>query len=201
MADNTTLNTGAGGDVVRTNDRSSVKTPVVMLDLGSDSAESIVDGTSATPAALMPVGGKAVAIVATPSVGTAAYVAKDAVGTLLSFSNAARVSGGSITVDAVTIVDKAQQMMTMELVLFNASITTPTDSSAFDPTDAELLTCIGVIPISTWYDFNDNSVAHRAGLGLTAVLAGTTLYGVLVARSSGTLSASDLQVLVSITQN
>jgi hypothetical protein len=202
MADNTTLNSGSGGDVVRTEDRGGIKTPVVMLDLGpGGGSESVVDGTAASPAALLPTGGKAVTITQTPTVGTAAYVAKDAVGGLLTFANAARVSGGSICVDAVTIVDKAQQMMSLDLVLFNVTFTAPTDSSAFDPTDAELLTCIGVIPITVWSDFNDNSVASRSGLGLTANLAGTSLFGALVARSAGTLSNGDIQVAVTITQN
>ena len=201
MADNTTLNTGSGGDVVRSNDRSAVKTPVVMLDLGSDSTESIVDGTVAAPAALLPTGGKAVTITQTPTVGTAAYVAKDAVGGLLTFANAARVSAGSISIDAVTIVDKAQQMMSLDLVLFNATIGAPTDSSPFDPTDAELLTCIGVIPVTVWSDFTDNSVASRSALGLTANLAGTSLFGALVARTGGSLSNGDIQVAVTITQN
>jgi hypothetical protein len=190
MADNTTLNTGSGGDVVRTEDRSSVKTPVVMLDLGSSAAEAIIDGTAVAPAALLPVGGKAVTITQTPTVGTGAYVA-----------NAARLSGGSITIDAVTIVDKSQTMLVLDLVLFNVTFSAPTDSSVFDPTDAELLTCIGVVPISTWSDFNDNSVASRAGLGLTANLAGTSLFGALVARSAGSLTNGDIQVAVTITQN
>jgi hypothetical protein len=201
MADNTTLNTGSGGDVVRTEDRSSVKTPVVMLDLGSSAAEAIIDGTAVAPAALLPVGGKAVTITQTPTVGTGAYVAKDAVGGLLTFANAARLSGGSITIDAVTIVDKSQTMLVLDLVLFNVTFSAPTDSSVFDPTDAELLTCIGVVPISTWSDFNDNSVASRAGLGLTANLAGTSLFGALVARSAGSLTNGDIQVAVTITQN
>ena len=34
MADNTTLSTGAGGDVMRDKDRAGVKTTIVGLDLG-----------------------------------------------------------------------------------------------------------------------------------------------------------------------
>ena len=92
-------------------------------------------------------------------------------------------------------------MLSIDLVLFNATISAPTDSSPFDPTDAELLTCVGVISITTWADFNDNSVASRFSLGLTANLAGTSLFGALVARSAGTLTNGDIQVAVTITQN
>ncbi len=201
MTDNSTLNAGTGGDVIRTNDRSSVKTPVMMIDIGTDATESIIDGTAAAPAALMPTGGKSFAITQIPTVGTAAYVAKDAVGGLLTFANAARASGGSFILDSVTIADKSASMPILDLVLFNVTLTGPTDSSVFDPTDAELLTCIGVVPISTWADFNDNSVAHRSGLGVNVVLAGTSLFGVLVARSSFSLTNGDIQVIVTVTQN
>jgi len=42
MANNTTINTGTGGDVIRDIDRSGVKTQVVQVDLGGSSAESLL---------------------------------------------------------------------------------------------------------------------------------------------------------------
>lgn len=203
MADNTTLNAGAAGDVVRTNDRAAVKTPVVMLDLGSDSAESILDGTAAIPAALVPVSGGIVKrLTQTPTVTAGAYSANDAVGGLLTFSNAARASGGSIVIDAITIVDKSQQDPTLELLLFDQTFTNVADNAAFDPTDADLANVIGIIPFTVWYDFADNSVTTRAGLGLSCKLAGTDLFGQLVTRTAPTLSAtSDIIVILHVTQN
>ena len=41
-SDNTTLNSGAGGDVVRDINRNGVKTQVVQLDVGGQSVESLV---------------------------------------------------------------------------------------------------------------------------------------------------------------
>lgn len=199
MADNVAITAGSG-TAIATDEVSSVHYQRVKLDAGGDGA-SLPVVSAAAPAVVLPVGNAAVTITQTPTVGTAAYVAKDAVGGLLTFANAARVSGGSITVDAVTIVDKSQSMGALDLVLFNVTFTAPTDSSAFDPTDAELLTCVGVVPITTWYDFNDNSVAHRSGLGLTATLAGTSLFGALVARSGFSLTNGDIQVMLAITQN
>ncbi len=199
MADNVAITAGSG-TAIAADDVSSVFYQRVKLDAGADGATSpIVD--AAVPTVLLPTGGKAVDITVTPTVGGAAYVAKDAVGGLLTFANAARASGGSIIVDAATIVDKSQTMLLLDLVLFNATFSATADSSPFDPTDAELLTCIGVIPITTWVDFNDNSVAHRSGLGLTAVLVGTSLFGQLVARSAGSLTNGDIQVKLAITQN
>ncbi len=44
MADNTTLNPGAGGDTVRDKDRAGVKTQIVALDLNPSGSESLMSG-------------------------------------------------------------------------------------------------------------------------------------------------------------
>lgn len=135
---------------------------------------------------------------------TTAYAIKDAVGGLLTFANAVRSSGGSCRIDAVQLVDKDQEMADLDLVLFDRSITAPTDNAVFDPTDTELGYVVGVVPIGGGYyaNFNDNAVAAASGLGLTAVLNGTDLYGVLVARSTPTYTAvDDLVVTVTILQD
>lgn len=44
MADNTSLNPGASGDVIRSKDRTGVKTQIVMLDLNTSGSEDLVAG-------------------------------------------------------------------------------------------------------------------------------------------------------------
>lgn len=44
MADNTTINPGAAGDVIRSEDRTGVKTQIVGLDLNPAGAESLMAG-------------------------------------------------------------------------------------------------------------------------------------------------------------
>lgn len=202
MADNTTLNTGSGGDVMRTNDRSAVKTPVVMLDLGSDSAESVVDGTAAAPAALMPTSVKIAKLQATPTVTAGAYSANDAVGGKLDFANAARASGGSIVIETAIIGDKAAALSSVELWLFDTDFNAVADNAAFDPNDADLGTLVAIIPFSTWYAAADNGASVRSALGITAKLTGTSLYGQLVTRTDPTLaSTSDVFVTLHVVQN
>lgn len=133
---------------------------------------------------------------------TPAYTAKDAVGGKLTFTNAARTSGGSITIQTAVIIDRSQQMPVLELVLFDRDFTASNDNAAFDPTDADLAYCIGVIRISDYADFNDNAVAVRAGIGLTAKLEGTDLYGQLVTRSTPTFVATtDIVVALTIVRD
>lgn len=51
MADNTTLATMTGGDVVRSKDRSSVKTNIAILDTNDGGAETLMDGANGLPIA------------------------------------------------------------------------------------------------------------------------------------------------------
>lgn len=132
-----------------------------------------------------------------------AYEAGDAVGALMTFANAAATSGGSIHVEGVTIVDEDSQLTAVDLVLFRASITAPTDDAVFDPTDAELLDCVGVVKFfqADYSTFNDNSVAHK-DTALTAKLSGTSLFGVLVTRGTPTYaSTSSIHVTLTIVQD
>lgn len=138
-----------------------------------------------------------------PTVSLTAYSSKDAIGGLLTFTGAARSAGGSIRVEAVQVVDRDQEMKDLDLVLFDRAITAPTDNAIFAPSDAELDYCVGRIPIRSfdWADFSTNAVAHVLA-GLSAVLNGTDLYGVLVARGTPTFTAStDLTVTLSIIQD
>lgn len=145
---------------------------------------------------------KVVRLQATPTVSTTpAYTAKDAVGGLLTFAGAVRASGGTCRVEAVQLVDKGQQMAALDLVLFDRSITAPTDNAAFDPTDTELGYVVAVVPIGSYADLNDNAVAD-VPVGRSMVLNGTDLYGVLVNRGAPTYtSTSDLVVSLTILQD
>jgi hypothetical protein len=133
-----------------------------------------------------------VRVAQTPTISAGAiYAAKDVVGTLLTFAGAARFNGGSGRVVSVQVVDKDQERADLDLILFDAAPTVASDNSPFDPTDAELLTCVGWIPIGGGFysDFTDNSVAH-VDTNLHYVLAATSLYGVLVARSTPTYTGT-----------
>lgn len=55
MADNTTLNPGAAGDVIRTVEKTGKKTQVVTLDLGGSGAESLTSGSVPVTAASLPL--------------------------------------------------------------------------------------------------------------------------------------------------
>lgn len=200
MADNVAITAGAGTSIA-TDDVSSVHYQVIKLDAGGDGASArVID--QAVPTVLVPTGGKVIRLTATPTITAGAYVANDAVGGLLTFANAARSSGGSIIIEGITIVDEASQAAALELVLFDQTFTNTADNAAFDPTDADLANVIGVIAVSTYYTFTDNSVATRFGLGLACKLSGTSLFGQLLTRGAPTYVATDdITVILHVTQN
>ena len=138
------------------------------------------------------------AITQTPTVTAGAYVAGDAVGGLLTFADAARSQLTGV-VTTVVITDKAAQGVDLELVLFGTTFTPTADNAPFDPSDADLLNIIGVIPVDNHFAFNDNGVSHRRNVGLWFEAQATTIYGQLVTRGAPTYaSTSDLQVTIVI---
>lgn len=142
---------------------------------------------------------ESIRITQTPTISTTIYAAKDAIGGLLTFANAARWSGGTGRVVAVQLYDKDQERADIDLVLFDTTLTAPTDNAVFDPTDTELLTSVGWIPIGGGFysDFNDNTLAH-IDCDLTYRLTGTSLFGVLVSRSTPTYTATN-DIVITLT--
>lgn len=139
----------------------------------------------------------------TPTVSTTpAYTAKDAVGGLLTFASVVQSDQKSGVLMNVTVIDASQQRPSLELVLFDRTFTASTDNAVFDPSDADLANCIGVVAINSWSDFNDNSIATVSGVSLPLVLNGTSLYGQLVTRGTPTFVAtSDITVIVTVLQD
>lgn len=204
MADGIAITAGSGTTVATDDLGATGHVQWVKLRDGTDGGTDTIPGTAARGLSVDPRL-KVVRLSATPTVSTSpAYAAKDAVGGLMTFSNAARASGGTIRVDAVQVEDKGQQMKDLDLVLFDRSITAPTDNAVFAPSDAEVANCVGVVPITAgdFADFSTNSVASRTAVGLSAVLNGTDLFGVLVARGTPTYaSTSDIVVTLTIVQD
>lgn len=145
-----------------------------------------------------------VRLAVTPTISTSpAYTAKDAVGGLMTFSNAVRLSGSSGKLLAIQIEDKGQQRADLDLVLFDRSISAPTDNAIFNPSDTEVGQCVAWIPVGggMYADFSTNSVAHL-DVQTEFLLNGTDLFGVLVARTTPTYtSTTDIVVTLTIQQD
>lgn len=204
MADNVAITAGSGTTIGT--DEVTIGAVLqhvqrVKLVDGTDGGTDLLAGTAARGLYVDPRP-KVVRLSVTPTVSTSpAYTAKDAVGALMTFSNAVRASGGTCRIDGVQVVDKSQQRPDLELVLFDRTVSAPTDNAIFNPSDAELATCVGVVYIGGWSDLSTNSVAD-VPYGREVVLNGTDLFGVLVTRSTPTFVATtDIVVILTIIQD
>lgn len=140
-------------------------------------------------------------VTATPTITAGAYAAGDAVGGKLTFSNVADGSGRSILINTLVLKDLAKQLASLQLVLFNQDFTATLDNDPFDPTDADLANCCGIIPItgSDYGSFNDNAVAVVRSVGLELALSGSNdLYGQLFTVSSTPTYASTSDISVTL---
>lgn len=202
MADNFGITTGSDA-TISADDVGGVLFQNVKLDIGAGGATTpvVAGGTSSDAIPVVPRY-KRSRLSVTPTISTSIYAAKDAVGGIMTFANAARSSAGSGVIRAVTVIDKGQQMAALDLVLFDQTIAgTVTDNNPFDPDDATLANTIGWVAIAAttgYKDFNDNSVAF-AQCEIPYVCAATSLFGALVARGTPTFtSTSDLVVVLTV---
>ena len=139
---------------------------------------------------------------AVPAISTAIYASGDALGGLLVFDGAPRVPGGTGIIEGLLITDRASQQSAMDLVLFSSTFAVTADNAAFDPNDADLDVCIGVIPVTAanYWGFNDNSVANVYPISLPfPTLVDDKIRGQLVVRGTPTYATtSDIRVRLSI---
>lgn len=140
-----------------------------------------------------------------PTVQAAAYAAGASIGGLLTFVNAApSSSGSSAIVQGASVTFSSGVIPTMDLVLLGAAPTggTITDRVAVAIAAADLAKVIGVLHLTdtALLGAAAPSVVQVTGLVMPVRLsAGTSLYGVLVARTGVTLgSVSDVVVSLNL---
>lgn len=121
-----------------------------------------------------------------------------------SFANAVRDTGVTSLIKSITISDKqSASAVAMELWLFSASFTAPTDNAAWNMTGATGQTCLGVIPLPTtkWYASSASKVYSDDTLNIVIKPSATSLFYALVARgTTPTWASLDLQISLGIEQ-
>ena len=138
-----------------------------------------------------------------PTITAGAYSLNDAVGGMLIFGSASKGAGQSGVIEALRIVDRAQQMVALDLFLFDQAFTAVADNAAFAVSDADMENYIGLIPVSVahYADLLTNSAASPYSFLLPYVTVGSpNLYGQLVVRSGPPtyVATSDLRIRLSV---
>ena len=203
MADNTTLNAGSGGDVIGSDDISSVKYQRIKLIFGPDGTNS-GDVSRTNP---LPAGQPLVSVTAnfTRPADTTAYAVGDVVcnstssPAVLTFSGMANYNGGSGTIlQAILYLGTNPTTKPVyDLFLFDTAPTIDNDNATFTPTDAEIKTCVGVVSFGVGIPGDTTgtgtNTVYQAQPMLAYVCAGgaSSLSGVLVARNAITPTSAD----------
>jgi hypothetical protein len=198
MADNVTL--PGTGSVVAADDVSGVLYQRVKLAAGGEGAVTAdLDGRALAAGAALYVDARPVVsrIQVTPTVSAAsAYTSGDCLGGLMTITDAARASGGSGVLQAVTVLDKDNERAAIDLLFFNQSVTSAGDNAAVAFSDTDMANCIGVMsmPIynAAWPGSPANAISSLLGVALPYICVGTAnLYCQAVVRSTPTYTATD----------
>lgn len=149
-------------------------------------------------------GGDVLRATASPAVTAGAYAENDVIGVKMTLAGMARIAAGSGIVQSIAVHCKTAQTGAMDLLLFMAdpSASTFTDNGALAVNAADFDKLIGVVSFGEddWTSLGTPSIAQKQGLSMPFKLpAGTSLYAVLVARSTPTLgSTSDITLAVNV---
>jgi hypothetical protein len=198
MADTVELNAGSGGAIIATDDVGGAHYQYVKPAFGANNTATIV--STSDPLPVVQTGTLNVGTVTTvtngvltlgyfttvtvdvtrPSADATQYAVNDALSDSTSaptsggftITNAARASGKSGIIQEMICTTSADQgtLPSLEVVIFDSSVTNINDNSAFAVSDAEAKTIIGTIPV-TLEDFGNNGfgIARNLGMAFTTV--------------------------------
>lgn len=147
-----------------------------------------------------------VRISVTPTINTSAYATGDCIGELMTFANAARVSGGSGIIQSILVIDRSQaQRAAMELLFFDRTVTVAGNNNPVAMSDGDMAYCLGIVPIgpynTSWPGTPLNSFSTLLNVGLPFVLNGTDLFVQAIVRATPTYANTDLTFILGILQD
>jgi hypothetical protein len=155
------------------------------------------------------IGGHTITITVTPTLTVhATYVSGDFVGTnntAMTFAGAARANGGTgyvigaLLVDSI-LVDKAGELWLFDTIPAGLGL----DSAAFTISDADALTCIGVIPFTTYYASALNGVSFgtiTSPIAFKCGVASSSIFGAFVTRDTSGYTGNDISIRLMIVQD
>lgn len=139
-----------------------------------------------------------------PVIDTNIYADGDAMGGLLTLSDVLRDSMLSGRIESITVIDQAKQSSALEIYFFNSAVTAGTNNVAYNPSDADIAECLGVVKVVA-ADYN--ATANQSVATLKPELsfqktAGNDLYAQVVCGGTPTYgAATELILKVVVTQD
>jgi len=157
----------------------------------------------------LPVKGSTITrLIPIPGVLAAAqYAANDQVGQGITIPDVARFAGGGGIIESVVLFETTTQQIAADLFLFDENLPVgdiAADNAAASVTDNTMRnTCIGAIPISSYFPTGVNAIGVARGVGLAFQCRDNenSLYALLVTRGAPTYGVGGLTLKVVILQD
>lgn len=152
------------------------------------------------------IGGNTFTLAVTQTTNASAYEAGDAVGGKITITSAMRVSGGTGVLQSIQVIDKGNQKVALELLIFDSDPTaaTITDDTAF-VYSTDISKQIARIPIAASDYVTLNSIATASIGGLSRIIKASgsaNLYAALITTGTPTyISTSDIIITFGILQD
>lgn len=172
--------------------------PVLFPIEAGQSLAAIEAARSATP---LTISGLTGTVPVTFGLDLTAYADGDVLTAPLQIPSVARIEGGSVTLQSVTLLDKADQGQTIDLVFLNAATALGATNGAPNIADAaaEAILAAGSasnalrISAADYIDLGGAKLASKSGLGtiLTAAAASKDLWVSAIIRGAATYGAAD----------
>lgn len=200
MADNVDITAGSG-TTVATDDvdlgSGVAHVQYVKLADGTDGGTALIPGTVARGLLVEPTR-QSVSVGQTPTTSSHAYVTGELIGGAMSFAGVNRASGRPTEIRNVVVATKVSGDWDAILYLSSAALAgTLADTTAFDPTDATVTSIVAAIPVNV-HGLPSNGVGV-APVNIPAVPAVSTLFGYLVAGTTGPTLTGSADVTVVVT--
>ena len=163
------------------------------VDIGDVDVTSIAAGETHIGA----VGASDTVVTITCSLPVGALTAGDVAFDTQEIANAARVSGGVVILQSVTLLAKDDNPAPIDLVFLDAATSIGTEDSAVSIADADAEDILGIVSIATtdYVDLVNSQVATKSGIGLEMKAgASTSLYVAGITRGMPTYTASGVMI-------
>ena len=135
-------------------------------------------------------------IVPLPGITTgSAHSDGDALGTPIVFQDVFRAEKCSGIVVGAFVIDKDDEGLQIDIPLFTRPIAGTADDSAFAPTDTELMTCRGVVAVSSFFNWDSNQFGQATNLGMWISTESPNLYSQVVARGAINIAAGSIPLV------
>ena len=92
------------------------------------------------------------------------------------------------TIATVVFHDYDDEGISKEIVLFTSDFVATTDNAEFDPSDADMLNCVGIISVATFYNYKSNQVGI-ATPALYYIAPQGKLWGQMVTRGADNIAS------------